>query len=442
LRESETLRNALGIQEVEYDEAEKVYNLEEWRYTAKEAEFIDGLPGSARAPSQPDTSYQLFDGYEHFARPSLGPQHISHIEADSNGDMCFPFCRPEAATGREDGLSEGQSTVPGDIHQQSSIPNAQRTTGIEDSKAYPTNILPFEEPATSDSRLKWAETRMWIDAWLLSSLDSSALEEERLRHSIFGDENSDKDWWKIVEQYWFLDMPTGSGYHTGDTTVSDEIRSDNLSSNALRKLFEASDKAESMAQEFSSMPLLAQDRGLDALDLTDFPKNIEPGDMLDHSPRHVTAFGRPLSTHSRSTHSKMLTRVSSRLDCSSISTVEERTPDPRCGRESIGEQKGSHCLTDGTRGPQSDNKPETGMPNVVLQSDPTYRTCTTKIPRRTNPHVIGPNQPESRALTYSGKSHTTELQAGSETGFLIVIASQADWSSSRARKQYIDGYEP
>jgi hypothetical protein len=55
LSEAETLRNTLGVQEVEYDEAEKVYNLAEWRYTVEETQFMDQLRSSAPVvPNQPD----------------------------------------------------------------------------------------------------------------------------------------------------------------------------------------------------------------------------------------------------------------------------------------------------------------------------------------------------------------------------------------------------
>jgi hypothetical protein len=321
--EAEAFRNTLGEQEVDYDEAEKAYDLEEWKYTAEEARFIDELPSSAPAPSQPDRSYPPFDGHEASLRFSFGPQDIANIVAESEGALYLPLYRPDIPLESDDDLSDGQSTVPGDLYQHTPDSNElQDIKALKDPKAYSDGLVQSEGLAIGHSRVKWAGTRRYIDEWLLNSLDTSELEKSRLKHSTDGDGLSDSEWWELLGQYWFLDTPEGSNYHTGDTTVSDES-SGLLSSNAMRRLFDTSDTSEFETHQFPPTPLLAQDRVIDAPELIDFPTNIEPRDLVEITPKCVKFRGRSVSVQSGSTHPTVYTRASSSIEHSSYSTFGE-----------------------------------------------------------------------------------------------------------------------
>jgi hypothetical protein len=323
--EAETLRNTLGEQEVEYDEAEKAYDLEEWKYTAEETQFINDLPSSAPAPNQPDRSYAPFDRHETSLRFSFGPQDIANIVAESEGPFHLFTDRSDVPLEGDEDLSDGQSTVPGDSYQHVTNPQvSQSASTIHDvSKAYPDGLALFQELDVGRSPLKWAGTRRFIDEWLLNSLDTSILEKSRLKHSTaVGDEISYDYWWELLEQQWFLDTPEGSEYHTGDTTVSDES-SGHLSSNAMRRLFDMSDTSELDTQQFPPTPLLAQDRVIDAPELTDFPTNIEPRDLIDITPKRVKFHSQSSRTQSESTHPTIYTRASSSVGRSSHSTTGE-----------------------------------------------------------------------------------------------------------------------
>jgi hypothetical protein len=324
LSKAEASRNKLGAEEVEYDEAEKAYNFEEWRYTAKESQFVDELYGTAPAPSQPDGSYPPFDEYGASARISFGPQDIANMVAESEGDRCLPTCRPEMPLMNEEGLSESRSTVPGFTYQPIASSSIQDTPAMENSNAYPARELMFEELAIGQSRLKWAGTRRYIDEWLLKSLETSRLEQGRLKHHEEVEiDLSDEKWWDLVEQLWYSNTAEGRDFHTGDTTVSEESRNEPFSSNTMHRLFATSDMAEVEGQQFPPTPLLAQDRVLDAPELANFPTDIEPLDLLDFPPKEPTYHDRSFSPHSESTHPTNLTRASSRLDYSSHSTTEE-----------------------------------------------------------------------------------------------------------------------
>jgi hypothetical protein len=81
------------------------------------------------------------------------------------------------------------------------------------------------------SRLKWAETRRYIDEWLLKSLETSRLKQGRLKHHEEDEiDLSDEKWWDLVEQLWYSNTAEGRDFHTEDTTVSEESRNEPFSS--------------------------------------------------------------------------------------------------------------------------------------------------------------------------------------------------------------------
>jgi hypothetical protein len=324
LSEAEALRNTLGTEEVEYDEAEKAYNFEEWRYTAKESQFIEELYESAPAPSQPDGSYSGLNEHEDSTQISFGgARDIANLVAESQGDPYLPVYNNETPFESEDDLSESQGTVPGDTYQRNSDLSTQDNPAIQNSKEYPAQELLFEESAIENSHLRWAGTSRYVDEWLLESLVTSRLEQGRLGyHAIVENTLGDQEWRDHIGQTWFLDTTEERDFHTGDTTVSEESRSEPFSSNTMHRLFNSSNIAEYETQQFPPTPLLGQDRVVDAPELANFPTDIEPLDLIDIFPRDTTFLDRSCSTHSASTHPTALTRASSRMDCSSRSTVE------------------------------------------------------------------------------------------------------------------------
>jgi hypothetical protein len=451
LSEAEALRNTLGIDEVEYDEAEMVYNGAEWRYTTKESQFIDELYGSAPAPSQPGRSHLPLDEHDNSARISLGPQDIANMVAESDGDLYLSTYSAEMPLESEDGLSESQDTVPGDLYQPFPSSNNQGNYAMENSSVYPARDLLFEELAVGHSRLKWAGTRRYIDEWLLNSLDSSTLELGRLRHHSMVENNlSYEEWRKLVEQHWFLETPQGCDFHDGDTTVSEESRSEPFSSNAMHRLFDTSDITEPETQQFPPTPLLAQDRVLDALELASFPTDIEPLDLIDTSPKDGTFLGRSFSPHSESTHPTTLTRASSRLDCSSHSTTEEYLFTLARPEYDIAQPRGVPSIKLSTGDSQHYRKPEIDFARSISPGDSAYGrspTSTTTQQPRLDFHDLYSHQRTTSPQTCIEESSAQEFTANS-TGTGTILdkdksnPSEVEWLSPRPRKQNLDIYEP
>jgi hypothetical protein len=331
LSEAEASRNALGTEEVDYDEAEKAYNFEEWRYTTKESPVIDELYGISPAPSQPNRSYPPLDKHDNPTRISFGPQDIANMVAESNGDPYLPTYSANMPLENGVGLSESQDSVPGDIYQPFPSSSNQDNYAMKNSSAYTARDLLFEGLAIGQSRLKWAGTLRYIDEWLLNSLVCSVLELSRLRyHSMVEDNLSYQEWRTLSEQHWFLETPEGYNFHTGDTTMSEESGSKTLSSDPMHRLFDVSDIAETETQQFRPTPLLAQDCIMDTMELANFPAYIEPLDLIDTSSKGVTLFDRSFSGYCESTHPTALLRESQPREATTTrsNSVMQKSGDP------------------------------------------------------------------------------------------------------------------
>jgi hypothetical protein len=353
LSEADLSRDDLGIQELEYEEAERAYNLEEWRYTEKETKFVDDVSGSAPVASQRSGPFPLVEEDNNILRFSYGPQDIAHIVAEADGEL-LPFAVFENDL-QADSIdyhsedSEGQSTVSGEpstplefgsiFSHESIIPEYSARTTHEDSQTDDNVVI-------GHYRMNWSGpsgTLQYIDKWLLDILKTSELEKRRLKASLSLHDIQQDEWWLLVEQHWTARNADNTAYHTGDTTVSDETLSEAESSNAMRRLFDTSSIAESAIQTMPALNMLPQEVG-EYLELAPFPKRIKRRDLVDHIPerpllhdgkKHVKFLGSSLSDHSESTHPPLFTQASSGLDFSSTSGVSNKTPGPSSGEKEM-----------------------------------------------------------------------------------------------------------
>ncbi|KAH7409819.1 hypothetical protein DE146DRAFT_604907, partial [Phaeosphaeria sp. MPI-PUGE-AT-0046c] len=277
---TEQLRNELGGQEVEYDEAEKAYNLEEWEYTSKESKFIDDMCGATPVPDHAIKSAPTMDYPDGASRFSLGRQDIENIVAEAEGDVPHELLDIQGVLVDDDGPNEVPNTVAGEVHETYAESDGQRSASTHDLTADTSRSLLFAELDPNHTRLKWAGTRRSIDEWLLHALEHSRFEKAQFQ--VWLSEHTDNEgWWSFVDQHWYPESPDGSHHHMADTTISEEGSSGPVSSNAMHNLFDAPDTPESAVRHFSDPPLIAEDRIVDALDDVNFPTDIEPRDLVD-----------------------------------------------------------------------------------------------------------------------------------------------------------------
>jgi hypothetical protein len=451
LSEAEASRNALGTEEVDYDEAEKAYNFEEWRYTTKESQFIDDMYGSGPTPNQPDKPYSPLDKHGESARISFGPQDIANMVAESEGGLYCPMYSPRMSPENEGDLSESEGTIPGDRYHPISNYSTQENLAAKNSNIYPAKELLFEELAIGHSRLNWAGIRRYINEWLLESLDTSRLERRRLKHhSMTEIDLSDEEWWELVGQLWFSDTPEGVYFHTGNTTASEESRSEPYSSNAMHRLFGTSDTAEPETQQFPPTPHLGRDHVMDALELANFPADIEPLDLVDIAPKDLTFLERSFSAHSESTRLTTLTRASSRLDCSSHSTTEENWFSIVRPEYDITQPRGIPSIKFSTGESQHYRKPEASFAHSISPGGSAYGrspTSTTTPQPRLDFHDLHSHQRTTSPQTCIEEPSAQKFTANS-TGTGTILdkdksnLSEVEWLSPRPRKQNLEIYEP
>lgn len=323
---TEQLRNDLGDQEVEYDEAEKAYNMEEWEYTQKESRFIDDMCGTTPAPNDIVKNTQPMEYPDEATRFSLGRQDIENIVAEAEGDVSHELLDIEGPLRDEDELSEAPSTVAGEIHKTITGSDGKHSTSTPDLTVDSSGSLLLAEIDPTRTQLKYAGTRRSVDEWLLHALEQSRFEKAQFQ--IWFSEHTDiEEWWSFVEHNWYPESPDGSQQDKADSTISEEGLSDPVSSNAMRNLFDVSDTHDSAAQDLSDLPLIAEDRVMDAFDEVNFPMDIEPRDLEDWPLSPMKPRSRRSKIRSGSTTYRTGSRAGSYPDfSSSFSTIEEESP--------------------------------------------------------------------------------------------------------------------
>ncbi|KAH7378349.1 hypothetical protein BKA66DRAFT_443005 [Pyrenochaeta sp. MPI-SDFR-AT-0127] len=302
LSDADNARDDLGVQEVEYEEAEDKYNLEEWRYTEKENAFVNGLSRSALSPNP---------------APMRGPN-----EADMSG-FAFSFADDSNSPAPELGrISPPASFQPPELVENSESSHSmqwpQQPVAPPLPPDYLPNSIPFQSPPflaaehstrpvsqrhdddpRSHASVKWSDTCRRIDTWLLDIVICSTLEKGRLKSLVSKNDYSDDDWWKLVTQTWNSENSEDNVFHTGDTTVSFGAMSEPVSATTMRKLFAIPD-TENLDDTLgppalSPTPFLLEDGVTNALEVFDIPATLEPEDLIDDVPKQVTFMASPPS---------------------------------------------------------------------------------------------------------------------------------------------------
>jgi len=330
IEDADIWRNRLGGQELEFQQAEEKYNLDEWTYTEKEKQAVDTLFESttppASAPSAPPDTQVL-------TQFSFG---LSEVEADT------PI--PELASSPDDVLdteeppSQRKPELAADEPSTGETPTTRNRVVTSVSLGnIPKQLLervqpiarPYSENDLTQVRLNWTNTRGRIEGWLLDALENSSLQKAQLRNVLSSDTLDYDNWWQLVLQHWKSDSPSSTAFHTGDTTASLTTSSQLVSVITLQELLDETGRSSPEARPSSASPLVFADRVVDALDEVDFPLHIKSSDLFESTSKHVAFEARSPSSPSMSTQLTTVTRASSRLDCSSMSSIEEdqsRTP--------------------------------------------------------------------------------------------------------------------
>lgn len=206
--EADNLRDNLGTLEVDYEEAEEQFNLEEFRYVQKQEGLIEHLGAFRQSfPMLPAQTY------------TETPQRAQGSYLAGTADMVH-----EVATEPKDFVSTTAS-VPVQTVRPVTVPaHSNRSAGAADQHLSRS----LSESHLDHPRFRWSETRERINEWLLDTLSQSTFQKQRLHDLIPGvqeDDHDDQGWLQLATQHWFSGTPHTSAFHTGDTTGSDSLTS-------------------------------------------------------------------------------------------------------------------------------------------------------------------------------------------------------------------------
>ncbi|KAH7081327.1 hypothetical protein BKA63DRAFT_561874 [Paraphoma chrysanthemicola] len=325
MEDAETWRDRLGEREVDYELAEEQYNRDEWNYTEREKKFVEDIFVSMRGASskltplggsaQDLTSYSI--GVE-MPEPHEYAPDITDV-GNLAPDITLDYSNLSATMFTQDDYAVEPETNRARLstsHSLYAVPNRR-----EQQEKLLTR--PYSETDLAPLRFEWSDTRKRIEGWLLEALEGSKVQQAQLWNVLSSSGVNDKDWWQLVIRNWASDSPGNNPFHTGDTTASDKSLNSAASADTMRK--SSNDPGKELEEGPSSAsPLISLDRVVDALESFDFPRNIEPHDLVDPAPaKHVTFMMRSQSARSMSTQPTAVTRSSSGLDFSSMSSVEE-----------------------------------------------------------------------------------------------------------------------
>ncbi|KAH3953403.1 hypothetical protein HBH53_028280 [Parastagonospora nodorum] len=299
------IRNALGEQDVEYEQAENDYNMEEWQYTETEGRFVQSvqrcrtkhvnshdppsIPGSL---SERPTQIPFFQPPDYIIKDSLaieldrahpfsgvpitvmspqGEQEIqtsveSHSAPITDTTSIFSYLGANLA----DDLSETDSQDREDGHCR--VADADLLRNYDRSDAYLD---------------RWSNSRQYIDRWMLEVLTTSSLQKQWLERFVPKGNLSDGEWLTLVTKHWESTSSNASVFHTGDTTVSDESVKKEMSSDGVQRPFESSTYCSSDTWQPSGSPVFPDGRVADHQASFNNPVKIRARDLID-DPRHVT----------------------------------------------------------------------------------------------------------------------------------------------------------
>jgi hypothetical protein len=326
IEDADNWRDRLGIRELEFEQAEEAYNLEEWKYTEEEKKFVDDL--STNTPLAPASLAPPFGAFD-----TRGLTRLSFGISDADDALAVPEV-PTISPNvldlthlSEDSRKTEQSRVKGLLHftappKRNWASMFHATTLIDRHTQFRLRSRPYSETDLGDARLKWSDTRNRIEEWLLETLEHSGLHRARLRSQLSNTKLDDETWWKLVCEHWSSDTPEGEVIHTGDTVASTIDGSQPVSATAFRKIFEECNMDDPEARLSSATPLVSDDRVVDALENMDFPSTLSASDLFDRTPKRVTFAARVDSTSTQPTAGST---TSSQINDSSISTLNKES---------------------------------------------------------------------------------------------------------------------
>ncbi|RYN75556.1 hypothetical protein AA0117_g6219 [Alternaria alternata] len=222
LADAASLRDRLGLLEVDYDEAEDSYNRLEWTYSRREAIFVEQLlkknlvpsdtldrSGGAGKARSPQLAHPMTRSVKDYPAISDLTASRDEIGTRSMAELSVFIEEPSLATSHDPNIRGSRPNPP---PKSLSDFISVRTKSVEDFS--PTH-----------DHLRWMEKMNQIDEWLFDIVDKSPPQKLCLKaiHD-FGFTDTET-WWEHTK--WLMIQEYLTHFHTGDST---EGRSSSVSS--------------------------------------------------------------------------------------------------------------------------------------------------------------------------------------------------------------------
>lgn len=278
--EIEAIRDPLGEQELDYDQTEKDYNLEEWRYTGKEKRFLETIASHILVPKapkwEPPPSNDLAELMQH---PLHTPQ--SDFTPALLDDVTIPPTAYQAPNFDHFSLKKHDND-----HDDSTVePLANRANATNDygrmEEVKSQARVPMDFPADS------TPIRTHINKWMFGILLSSSLERKRFESGVPRGDRGEKEWLDLVTRHWFSHGSDEFVCQTGDTTVSDATIDGAVSANIQQDDLSRPYASESHSRISCKSIIVPDGRVSGTMASFENPMRIKSRDLSD-GPRHVT----------------------------------------------------------------------------------------------------------------------------------------------------------
>jgi hypothetical protein len=214
LADASSLRDRLGLLEVDYDEAEARFNTLEWRYSRRETRFVEEVLNNKLVPSETLDRSQSAENLEILQLTRF----MERPNDDNSIASVLPASSDQTGIGSMEELSaflaEQGLVVPRSASIRSSRPRSPRSN-LSDLALVKTKSA--NDIRLTHDHLRWVEKMSKIHEWLFDIVDKSPLQKLRLKAMQDFGFTDTKTWWAHTK--WLLVQDYSTYFHTGDSTV-------------------------------------------------------------------------------------------------------------------------------------------------------------------------------------------------------------------------------
>ena len=204
-----TLRDQLGLQEADYDDAEQRYNEQELRFIQKLSHFFDNMSDDILRPLRIDHPEMISLPANNAANLTSPPDSWVVLNLET-GDTVIPEVTKPSTMANASTTASEISTLLALVAPSNTSGHSQ--TGLAPSKKGRHDLL---EPDTRIGLIYQTN----IHSWLLNVISTSSLQKAFLPIPPEANELYEASWWEGDEEHWYLTSSVGTQFYNDSSTV-------------------------------------------------------------------------------------------------------------------------------------------------------------------------------------------------------------------------------